>query len=471
VGKIVNVEFMKIPLVRIIPRIGSRIAGGLAGMLIPAIGLCQEPVDYANPMIGTSPSGHTYPGATVPFGMVQLSPDTRFKGWDGCSGYDYDDDGLFGFSFNHLTGTGAIDLGNFRFMPIVGELKLDPGRRYGEGYCARFSHDQEKAFPGYYQVLLPDSKVKVELTATMRVGVQRHTFLEKTNAHVLLDLWQGVGNQADQAVITIENDHTISGYRREDRHTFGGSKTYYFVAEFSRPFDQAGINVDGNEIDATNATGHKIIAHFDYATKAGEKLVIKLALSNAGIKGARKNLEAELPGWDFDAVVKQARDQWNRAFNKVQITSEDKNLLQTFYTALYHTEIAPTVFSDVDGRFCGPDGNVHQGGGFDYYTSLSVWDTFRAEQSLLTLTEPRRVNDIIRTMLAQYKILGEHSPAVNLAGLHEACCSRYGETKIGNDSYNFVHGRSSGIWRRSRVLHDQVCPGRICAGNGAGIAK
>lgn len=399
---------MKSTHVRITSMVIMQIACGLAIISISKAGLCNELVDYANPMIGTVPSGHVFPGATVPFGMAQVSPDTRLNGWDGCSGYDYYDSVIFGFSFNHLTGTGAIDLGNFRLMPTVGELKLEPGRQFGEGYCARFSHDQEEAHPGYYRVFLPDNKVNVELAATARVGLQRYTFLEKTNVHIVLDLWQGVGNQAEQASITIENNHTISGYRKEDGHSMGGSKIYYFVAEFSKPFASVGINLDGNDTNAMNIVGHKIIAYFDYATKSGEKLVVKLALSSVSEEGARKNMKAELPGWDFDAVVSQARDQWNKEFSKMPVESKDKDLLQTFYTALYHAEIAPIVFSDVDGQFRGPDGKVHQAKGFDYYSSLSVWDTFRAEQSLLTLTQPQRINDIIRTMLDHYKILGEH---------------------------------------------------------------
>jgi predicted alpha-1,2-mannosidase len=385
----------------------TRIACILSVIIVSSIGWCEQPTDYVNPMVGTVPSGHVYPGATVRFGMVQVSPDTRFKGWDGCSGYDYDDSYLYGFSFNHFTGTGAIDLGNVRLIPTVGKLKLDPGENSNEGYRARFSHKQEEAHPGYYSVFLPDYNVMVELTATTRVGMQRYTFNNQTNAHVVLDLWQGVGNQAEEAAITIENDHTISGYRTEDRHTFGGSKTYYYFAEFSKPFEAIGINLNSKDIEDKQAVGRKIIGHFDYKTRAGEKLVVKVALSTVSVAGARKNLEAELPGWSFDDVATAAKNEWNTQLNKVRVESEDTNLLQTFYTALYHTQIAPIVFNDVDGQFRGPDGKVHQAHGFDYYTSLSVWDTFRAEQPLLTLIEPRRVNDIVRTMLEHYKLLAE----------------------------------------------------------------
>jgi predicted alpha-1,2-mannosidase len=384
-----------------------RIACSLVVVIAVRTAQCEELVDYVNPIIGTAPSGHVYPGANVPFGLVQVSPDTRVKGWDGCSGYDYDDSRIYGFSFNHLTGTGAIDLGNVRLMPTVGELKLEPGDRSNEGYRARFSHDQEIAHPGYYSVLFPDNKIKVELTATTRVGMQRYKFPESSNAHVVLDLWEGVGNVAAQAAITIENDHAISGYRKEDPHAFLGSKVYYFYAEFSKPFKTVGINMDGKDIEKKQVVGRKIKAHFDYQTGAGDEVVVKVALSMVSVDGARKNMEAELPGWDFDSVAEAARNQWNRELGKIQVEARDTNQLQTFYTSLYHTMLAPIVLNDVDGQYFGPDGKVHQAKGFDYYTSLSVWDTFRAEQPLLTITEPHRVNDIVNTMLAQYRILGE----------------------------------------------------------------
>lgn len=378
---------------------------GLAVIFTAGISRAAEPADYVNTIIGTEGDGHVYPGATVPFGMVQVSPDTRVKGWGGCSGYNYDDDYLFGFSFNHLTGTGAIDLGNVRLIPTVGDIKLDAGDRPGQGYRTRFSHDREETRAGYYSVFLPDYNVKVELTATTRVGMQRYTFQDETNAHVILDLWQGVGNQAGKASLTIENDHTISGYRQEDAHAFGGSKTYYFYAEFSKPFEASGINLNDNDITESHAMGRKIRAHFDYHTKSGEAVVVKVALSTASVEGARKNLEAELPGWNFDAVASDARNLWNRELGKIQVESPNARTLVAFYTALYHTMIAPTVFNDVDGQFCGPDGQVHTSKGFDYYTALSVWDTFRAEQPLLTITEPHRVNDIVNTMLTQASLL------------------------------------------------------------------
>lgn len=386
--------------------IGSLGAAALV-LLAAAAVRAESPVDDVNPFVGTSGTGHTFPGAMVPFGFVQVSPDTRITGWGACSGYNDADSNLYGFSMNHLSGTGASDLGDIMFIPTVGTLELTPGQPPGEGYHTRFSHDQEIARPGYYSVFLPDYQVKVELTATTRVGLQRYTFLDSTNAHVILDLWHGIGGVPTGTMLKIENDHTISGCREDDPIGFGGYKVFYFVAQFSRPFEAAGISLDGKDIPAKQAAGGDIKAHFDYQTTAGEQLVVKVALSTVSVEGARMNLDAEMAGWDFDGTATAAQMDWSRALDKVRIETDDANLRRTFYTALYHTMQAPIVFNDVDGRFRGPDCQVHRAKGFNFYTDLSVWDTWRAEQPLLMLVEPARVNDIVNSMLAQYKLLAQ----------------------------------------------------------------
>ncbi|MGA3268338.1 MAG: GH92 family glycosyl hydrolase [Verrucomicrobiota bacterium] len=383
------------------------ILGSVAFMLLAAAVRAEMPVDDVNPFVGTDLSEHTFPGATVPFGLVQVSPDTRVDGWDACSGYHYTDNSLYGFSFTHLSGTGARDLGNLLLIPTVGDLKMEPGKVAGEGYRTRFSHDQETARPGYYSVMLPDYRVKVELTATCRVGVQQYTFLDATNAHVILDLWHGLGNVPSDATLAIENDHTVSGYRASNPIGFGGYKAYYFVAEFSRPFARAGIVLDGKEIDAKETSGRNLKAHFDYQTKGGEKLMVRMGISTVSVEGARKNLRAEATTWDFDKVAATARKEWSTALDRLRIETTNDRVRQTFYTAMYHTLVAPIVFNDVDGQYRGPDCQVHQAKGFNFYTDLSVWDTYRAEQGLLTLTQPGRVNDIVETMLTQYKLLAE----------------------------------------------------------------
>jgi predicted alpha-1,2-mannosidase len=382
-------------------------------------------VDYANPMIGTDRDGHAYPGAAVPFGFVQVSPDVvgPYDKW--CSGYHYSATNLLGFSFNHLTGTGCPDMGNVLLLPIVGRLNPTTGDAQAKKYSASYFHEREAAHPGYYRVLLPDSRINVELTATVRVGLQRYTFPESADAHVMLDLFHGLGNHTTEAMLTIENDHSISGFRKSAADACfeeAGVKEYYFVAEFSKPFTSSGINLEGKAIAGEEARGRDIKAHFDFATKADEKLVVRVALSTVSVEGARRNLRAEITNWDFDSVVTAATKKWEEALGKIQVETTNKDVKAIFYTAMYHAQLTPIVFSDVDGQFRGPDNQVHQAVGFVYYTDLSLWDTFRAEQPLLTLLQPGRVNDIVQTMLAHYEILGQQSlPLCTYAGRETFC--------------------------------------------------
>jgi predicted alpha-1,2-mannosidase len=385
-----------------------------------ATGSAKPAVDYVNPMIGTAEHGHVYPGATVPFGMVQLSPDTRDNSWDGTSGYHYSDHSILGFSHNHLTGTGCGDLGNILLMPTMGDLKLTPGVHPGEGYRARFSHDNEISRPGYYEVYLPDYQVKVELTATARAGIHRYTFPATADGHVVVDLQHGIGNNVTEAQLTIEDDHTASGYRRSEG--WGGGKEYYFVMEFSRPFDSAGVAQGDKDVAGKQTTGKETKGHFDFKTKAGEQILVRVGLSTVSVEGARKNLHAEIPGWDFDAVAEAARKQWEKALSVFAVETPDNNLKQTFFTSLYHTMLAPTLLSDVDGQFRGPDGKVHEAKGYDYYTEISIWDIFRAESPLLTLTQPGRVNDFVKTMLAHFTIFGQNTLPVWPEGGKETWC-------------------------------------------------
>jgi predicted alpha-1,2-mannosidase len=412
--------------------------------------------DYANPMIGTDRDGHVYPGAAVPFGFVQVSPDAPDTSGDWCSGYHYSATNLLGFSLNHLTGTGCPDLGNILLIPNVGKIKLPAGNAPGEAYRARFSHDQEEAHPGYYRVFLPDDKINVELTATTRVGLERYTFPKTTEAHVVLDLWHGIGNHPTDAMLTIENDQTVSGFRKEVADGCfqeAGVKEYYFVAEFSKPFNTSGITLEGKTTESKEARGREIKAHFDYATQAGEKLVIRVALSTVSVEGARKNLRAETATWDFDTVAAAAKEKWNEALGRIQVRTRDANLKEIFYTALYHTQLTPIVFSDVDGQFRGPDNQVHHANGFDYYTDFSLWDTFRAEQPLLTLLQPRRVNDIVKTMLSHYKVLGQQAlPLCTYSGRETYCM-------IGNPSIPVIteaYAKGLRDWDTNEALADMA---------------
>ncbi|MDB6079988.1 MAG: putative alpha,2-mannosidase [Akkermansiaceae bacterium] len=411
-----------------------------------------EAVTEVNPFIGTAGHGHVYPGATVPFGMVQLSPDTRTDTWDGCSGYHYSDTHVLGFSHNHLSGTGIGDLGNVLLMPTTGTLHLNPGTDSEAGYRTSFSHDQEEARPGYYRVYLPEYKVNVELTATTRAGMHCYTFPQSDEGHVILDLVHGLANQPVESVLSIENDREISGYRKSKG--WGGEKVYYYVIEFSRPFDAtSGIQRDGTEVGVKEAKGKELRAHFDFKTKDGEKILARVGLSTVSVEGAKRNLRAEMPEWDFKAVVSAAQAQWEKALGAVKIQTSDKNVRQTFYTALYHTQLAPTILSDVDGKFRGPDRNVHEAKGFDYYTEFSLWDTFRAEHPLLTLVQPQRVNDFVRTMLAHFTIYGKQAlPVWTEGGLENWCM-------IGNHSIPVIvdaYLKGFRDWDASEALDDMV---------------
>ena len=430
---------------------GPNIFSPAVFLLLTAACFGKSPADFVNPLIGTDAHGHVYPGATVPFGMVQLSPDTRDNGWDGASGYHYSDRGILGFSHNHLTGTGVGDLGNVMLMPTVGELKLVPGAKPGDGYQSRFSHSDEIARPGYYSVELSDYRIKVELTAAAHAGFHRYTFPKSDDAHIVADLQHGIGNSATEAQLTIENDHTASGYRRSNG--WGGNKVYYFVMEFSRLFDSAGVAQADKDVPGKQTTGRETKGHFDFKTKAGEQILVRVGLSTVSVEGARNSLHAEIPNWNFDAVAEAAGKQWEKALSVIAINTSDTNLEQTFYTALYHTLLAPTLLSDVDGQFRGPDEKVHQTKGYDYYTEMSLWDTFRAENPLLTLIQPGRVNDFVDTMLAHFKIFGQDTlPVWPESGMETWCM-------IGNHAIPvIVNAYLNGFrdWNANEALNDMI---------------
>ena len=436
-----------------IKKIKDSILSIVGAVIFLAAATCsgKTAIDYVNPLIGTDAHGHVYPGATVPFGMVQLSPDTRDSGWDGTSGYHYSDNGILGFTHNHLTGTGCGDLGNVLLIPTTGTLKMTPGAHPGEGYFTRFSHEDEVSRPGYYSVYLPDYKVKVELTATARAGFHRYTFPATTEGHVVVDLQHGVGNNTTEACLTIEDNHTASGYRRSDG--WGGDKVYYFVMEFSRPFDSSGAGQIDKDGPGNQSVGRETKGHFDFKTKEGEQILVRVGLSTVSVEGARKNLHAEISDWNFDAVADAAHKQWEQALNVFDVETPDNNLKQTFYTACYHSLLAPTLLSDVDGQFRGPDGNVHQTKGYGYYTEISAWDTFRAENPLLTLVQPGRVNDFVDTMLDHYKIFGQNTLPVWPEGGKETWCM------IGNHSIPIItdaYLKGFRNWDANEALTDMI---------------
>ena len=407
----------------------------LAWAVPPALAAAPSPSASVNPFVGTAGHGHTYPGATVPFGLVQLSPDTRTEGWDGCSGYHYDDTTIQGFSHTHLTGTGAADLGDLLLMPTVGDVHLDVGTP-GDGYVSRFSHAREVAHPGYYRVFLDDPKVTAELTATARAGFHKYTFPATDSAHVVLDLVHGIGCSVYEAGLTVEGGDTISGYRKT--HGWAGDRSVYFVAKFSRPFDAAGIEQDGVRLapETREAKGVRLKAFVSYKTAAGEAVLVKVGISGTGLDGARKNLASEIPGWDFEGVHKQATAQWDKTLGAVEIETPDPHVRATFYSNLYLSSLAPTLFNDTDGTYRGMDRRNHPGGGFQNYTEMSLWDTFRAENPLLTLVQPGRVDDIVHTMTAHYGELGQHAlPVWPLWGNETWCMIGYHSIPVITDAY------------------------------------
>lgn len=385
-------------------------------------------IQYVKPIIGTQRMGHTYPGATVPFGMVQLSPDTDTIPYEKngrynpdvykyCAGYQYDDKTIVGFSHTHFSGTGHSDLGDFLVMPTVGPLKLNPGVDSipGSGFRSRFSHANETAEANYYKVKLDDYNITAELTTTTRVGVHQYTFPKSDSAHIILDLMSGIYNYEDKNVWTflrIENDTLVTGYRQTNG--WGRTRTVYFAMSFSKPFYQYGNkNFSPRQLyrgfwgkfdqskNFPDIAGKQIRAYFDFKTTEGEKIKVKFALSPVSTAGALLNLRTETPGWNFEQIKKQGQDLWNKELNKVVIDASEEDKIN-FYTSMYHAFISPTTYMDVDGSYKGLDQLVHKASGFTNYTTFSLWDTYRALHPLFNILQPKRNGDMVKSMIAHY---------------------------------------------------------------------
>ena len=350
--------------------------------------------EYVNPFIGTDFTGNTYPGAQAPFGMVQLSPDNGLPGWDRISGYFYPDSTIAGFSHTHLSGTGAGDLYDISFMPVTLPYKEADAPL---GIHSLFSHDEETASAGYYQVRLKDYNINVELTATERCGIQRYTFPE-ADAAIFLNLRKAMNwDFTNDTRIEVVDSVTIQGYRFSDG--WARDQHIYFRTRFSKPFasvqlDTATVIKDGKRI------GSSAIARFDFHTSAGEQILVTTAISGVSMEGAARNLAAEAPADDFDKYLAVTRKNWNEQLSKVEIKSNDIDEKVKFYTALYHSMLAPTIYSDMDGAYYGPDKQVHQADGWTNYSTFSLWDTYRAAHPLYTYIEPQRVNDMVKSFLA-----------------------------------------------------------------------
>ena len=418
-----------------------------------------QPSSYVDPMIGTDGMGHTFPGACVPFGLVQLSPDTENvphnidgkyqpETYQYCAGYRWSDETILGFSHTHLSGTGHSDLGDILIMPGTGEVRLEPGTASepGSGYRSRYSHSTEKAVPGYYEVTLEDSGVRAQLTATQRTGVHKYTFPKGEDGHIVLDLTHGIYNYDGKvlwSVMRVENETLVTGYRI----TNGWARTNYtyFAISFSQPVKDYGykdrkVLYNGFwrrfdlEHNFPEIAGRDVTAYFKFDTASEQELVVKVALSAVSTEGALKNLKAEAEGRSFEELADAARGLWDNELSMFEIEgTEDQKAM--FYTSLYHTMINPSVYMDVDGSYRGLDHNIHKADGFTNYTVFSLWDTYRAEHPFLNLVSPQRSADMVQSMIChQQQSVHKMLPVWSHMGNENWCMSGYHGVSVLSDA-------------------------------------
>jgi predicted alpha-1,2-mannosidase len=378
----------------------------------------SEPIaltSYVKPIIGTSGHGHTFPGATVPFGMVQLSPDTYNEGWDWCAGYHYSDNSIMGFSHTHLSGTGRGELLDVLMMPTTGAIQFEPGTRENPdtGYRSRFSHQNEVAKAGYYSVILDDYQIKAELTATQRAGFHRYTFGKDEKTNLIIDMAHSFKTDSIlNGTIRIINDTLIVGSHRSKGWGEGNEKYWvqhevFFAARLSKPIKAASFWVDGKIVEnVKDVQGKFVKTNLVFDIAKNKQLLIKVGISGVDVDGAIKNVDGEIQNWDFDKVVQNADKAWNETLKTFQVNDENQANKETFYTAVYHACVAPFTGSDVDGRYMGFDHKIQKVSGFTMSTGLSLWDTFRAANPLYTIISPSKTTDIINSMLVQYDQYG-----------------------------------------------------------------
>jgi len=428
-------------------------------LALTSVSLAQTPdlLKLVDPMIGTGPEGHTFPGATAPFGMVQLSPDTQIRpfkqSYKWAAGYRYEDTTILGFSHTHFSGAGHSDLGDVLLMPASGDnVPLEPGdiEKKQPGYRSRFSHAAEHAEPGYYAVTLEDAHVQAELTASERVGIHRYTFAEGARRHLLLDLRSSIYNYPGKVLwsrIRIRKDGTVTGMR--ETRGWAPGRQLYFAIRFSAPMSghalhnreedpppYHGFKAPGTSPeDTVSIEGRGLEGVFDFAPSA-TPLIVKVALSPVSEDNAIANMDAETPGFDFDGVRAKTQQMWRNELGRVELHAAPA-MEKSLYTALYHTMLAPSISMDVNGEYRGPDDQVHHAKNFRFVSSLSLWDTYRAEQPLMTLLEPeQRTNDLVNSLLASqqespFGIL----PVWQFAGLETWCMIGYHSVPIIADAY------------------------------------
>jgi predicted alpha-1,2-mannosidase len=405
--------------------------------------------DYISPFVGTKGEGNTFPGPSVPFGMVQISPDTDITNWDTDSGYEYSDPTIQGFSLTHLSGTGCPDLGDFLFVPQIGDPAFVVGRKdhAEEGYQSAFSHEDESAAAGYYRVKLQKSGVTTELTAGERAGILRFTFPASEAASILTDLSHVINGgrwRVAESRLRIEDSNTVTGF-----HLVNGwakERYLYFAARYSRPFDEAQIISNGKPViyqsyinyrfrSRNEAAGTNLQFLAKFKTHAGEIIQVKVAVSAVSSANALQNLDAEIPGWDFDKIRESTRKKWDVELSRIQIEGSPEQK-KTFYTSLYHALLVPNLYQDANGEYRGFDQNIHQAKTFTKYTVFSLWDTFRAEHPLLALIQEKRDADMINSILDHYSQSADHLlPMWELQGNETWCMIGYHAVPVIADGY------------------------------------
>ncbi|MDG1713919.1 GH92 family glycosyl hydrolase [Lacinutrix sp.] len=383
----------------------------------------QSLINYVNPFIGTGGHGHTYPGATMPFGMMQLSPDTRLDGWDGCSGYHYSDNEIYGFSHTHLSGTGVSDYGDILIMPTNAQV-FNNGADGEQGYKSKFSHDNEVAEPGFYKVHLDDTDISVELTVSKRSGIHKYQFPSAENQFAIVDLVHR--DKVLDAEIEKISETEIVGYRFSD--AWAKDQRLFFVIKTSHAFN----DVLQSPPKFGEPGAQKIALNFKNPNN--EPVYIKVGISAVDIEGARKNLEGEIGNQTFEQVKKNAQDFWEKQLEKIVIESDNKDYKTNFYSSMYHVALAPNLYQDVDGRYRGMDLKIHEAKDFDYYTVFSLWDTYRAAHPLYTIIEQDKTNDFINTFLAKYDE-GGIMPIWDLSANYTGCMIGYHAVPVISDAY------------------------------------
>jgi len=376
-------------------------------------------IKFVDPFIGTGGHGHTYPGASMPFGMMQLSPDTRLDGWDGCSGYHYSDDEIYGFSHTHLSGTGVSDYGDILLMP-TNQAILNNGANGEKGYKSKFSHKNEVAQPGYYKVHLEDTNIDVELTVSKRSGIHKYEYPSSKNQILILDLeHRDVLNDSNMSIV---NDKEITGFRHSK--AWATNQFLFYYIKFSHPIK------DSERYNKVSPTKES----FEFINPNNDPVFIKIGISAVDEKGAKQNLEQEIGNKSFEEVKKEAQQTWESQLHKIVVEDNNQTNKVNFYTAMYHSMLAPNLYQDVDGKYRGMDLKIHETNDFKYYTVFSLWDTYRATHPLYTIIEQERTNDFINTFLAKFDE-GGIMPIWDLAANYTGCMIGYHAVPVIADAY------------------------------------